>query len=94
MSIKLWLVGKLKQAFREHDQQIPILTSGNSVTRQSLRSDGMEFTLYNADGGWVLEYHSYDHAKDESINRIHIIQDTQDFGTQLSNIITMELLRR
>jgi len=94
MSIKLWLVGKLKKAFREHDQQISILSSGNSVTRQSLRSDGMEFTLYNADGGWVLEYHSYDHAKDESINRIHIIQDTQDFGTQLSNIITTELLRR
>jgi hypothetical protein len=94
MSIKLWFIGKLKKAFREYEQQIPTLSSGNTVTRQSLRSDGMEFTLYNADGGWVLEYHSYDHVKDESINRIHIIQDAQDFGTQLSNIITMELLRR
>ena len=94
MSIKLWLVGKLRKALREYDQQTSTLSSGNTVTRQSLRSDGMEFTLYNADGGWVLEYHSYDHVKDESINRIHIIQDAQDFGTQLSNIITMELLRR
>ena len=94
MSIKLWLVGKLKKAFREYDQQNSIMSSGNTISGQSLRSDGMEFTLYNADGGWVLEYHSYDHVKNESINRIHIIQDTEDFGDRLSKILTLELLRR
>lgn len=97
MSIKRWFLGKLKKALREYDEEVKVCwaeKTPNIGTRQSLRSDGMEFTLYNADGGWVLEYHSYDHAKDESINRIHIIQDTQDFGTQLSNIITTELLRR
>jgi hypothetical protein len=98
MSIKSWFIGKLKTALREHNEIVhwkdsvhPTLSSSHDTR---LRSAGMNFTLYNAQGGWVLEYHTYDNKTDTTENRIHIIQDTEDFGDRLSKILTLELLRR
>jgi hypothetical protein len=100
MSIKRWFIGKLKRALRDHDENAtlhwsevspPALSSSSDVR---LRSNGMNFTLYNAQGGWVLEYHTYDNKTDTTENRIHIIQDTEDFGDRLAKILTLELLRR
>lgn len=99
MSIKSWFIGKLKRALRDHNETLhwkdsklasPMTSSGDS----RLRSAGMNFTVYNADGGWVLEYHTYDNKTDTTENRIHIIQDTEDFGDRLAKILTLELLRR
>jgi hypothetical protein len=105
MSIKSWFIGKLKTALQNHNTNRvqwsapdeSTLAMGRQVSvagPKRLRSNGMEFTLYVADGGYVLEYHSYDHKTDEQHNRIHLIPDSHDFGDQLSKIITMELLRR
>ena len=98
MSIKRWVIGKLKRAINDHNETVhwndsklaTISSSGDS----RLRSAGMNFTVYNADGGWVLEYHTYDNKTDTTENRIHIIQDTEDFGDRLAKILTLELLRR
>ena len=100
MSIKRWFINKLKRALKEHNEATvhwndSLTSSHPSVsTRENLRSSGMDFTLYNAQGGWVLEYHTYDNKTDTTENRIHIIHDTDDFGDRLSKIITIELLRR
>lgn len=67
-------------------------TPSNNV--RHIRSTGMNFTLYSASGGWVLEYHSYDTVADQHENRIHIIHDSDEFGQQLANILTIELLRQ
>lgn len=101
MSIKRWFIGKLKLALREHNENAtvywneaklasPMTSSGDP----RLRSTGMNFTIYNAEGGYVLEYHTYDNKTDTTENRIHIIQDNEDFGDRLAKIITLELLRR
>ena len=99
MNIKSWFIGRLKRALREHNENIVNWSEAVPSTLSSsgdlrLRSAGMNFTLYNAQGGWVLEYHTYDNKTDTTENRIHIIQDTEDFGDRLSKILTLELLRR
>ena len=101
MSIKRWFIGKLKRALRDHNENAiwnearvssSMLVSSTDSAR--LRSAGMNFTVYNADGGYVLEYHTYDNKTDTTENRIHIIQDNEDFGDRLAKILTLELLRR
>jgi hypothetical protein len=98
MSIKSWFIGRLRRALADHNENIhwseatPSTLSSSHDTR--LRSAGMNFTVYNADGGYVLEYHTYDNKTDTTENRIHIIQDNEDFGDRLAKILTIELLRR
>ncbi len=60
----------------------------------SLRSRGMNFTIYPANGGHVLEYHNYNKASDESTTSLHIIPADQDMGQTISHAITVEMLKR
>ena len=66
----------------------------SSVGRDySLRSPGMMFHLYPANGGTVIETTSYDRVKDEPRHRLYIISDDQDFTQVLSEIVSMERLK-
>lgn len=58
-----------------------------------LRSQGMPFTIYNANGGYVIEYHSYDNKRDESTHRIHVIPEGDDANDALAKIIMLEIIR-
>jgi len=103
MSIKSWFLRKLASALDSHymnvsndpyGARIPRLSSGRHSVSDTLRSPGMDYTIYVASGGYVLEYHHYNPKTDSSEHRIHIISDSSDFGDQLSKIITLELLRQ
>ena len=53
----------------------------------------IQFTVYNANGGRVVETRRYDRQKDRSSNGLYVITSNQDFGHEIDKIITMELLR-
>lgn len=59
-----------------------------------LDQHGMNFTIYTANGGYVMEYSTYDPRKDERNNALHIITSDQDLGQGISHIITLEMLRK
>lgn len=54
---------------------------------------GMNFSLYKANGGFIVEYRQYDQRTDRSDNRLHIVTDDKDLGEELSKIISYEALR-
>lgn len=56
-------------------------------------ANGMNFTMYRADGGYIIEYREYDRVKDQNNNRLHIITDDTNLGERIGQIITLELLR-
>lgn len=58
-----------------------------------LRSQGMNFVIYPASGGHIVEYQSYDTKTDRHIGKLHIITSEDDIGTSLGHIVTMEYLR-
>ena len=58
-----------------------------------LGSNGMNFTLYSASGGHIVEYRTYDKKNDERINNLHIITSDQDMGERIGLIVTTEILR-
>ena len=60
----------------------------------SLQSRGIAFTLYNANGGTVVELRDYDPVQDRHTNVMYVISKDQDLGEQLSHIVTMEALKR
>jgi hypothetical protein len=58
------------------------------------RSNGMNFTIHQANGGFVMEYSSYDPRTDRSDSVLHIINADQDLGQGIAHIITFEMLRK
>jgi hypothetical protein len=56
---------------------------------------GMNFVVFNATGGKVIQIHSYDPTRtDRTTSNLYIITDKEDLGEELSQIITKESLSR
>jgi hypothetical protein len=53
----------------------------------------IQFTVYSANGGRVVETRRYDRHKDRSQTGLYIITGEQDFGKEIDKIITMETLK-
>ena len=59
-----------------------------------LDQHGMNFTIYSANGGYVMEYNMYNPQTDERNTALHIITSDQDLGQSIAHIITFEMLRK
>lgn len=55
---------------------------------------GMNFTVYPANGGHVLEYQYYDQKTDRHTNSLHLVTADQDLGQVIGHAITLEMLKR
>lgn len=55
---------------------------------------GLNFTVYGANGGKVIQIQSYDPHTDKSTTALHIITDNENLGEELGLIITRESLTR
>ena len=68
----------------------------NSVISRgrTLDSRGMNFTIHMANGGYVLEYSTYNEKTDRHDNALHIINADQDLGQGIAHVITLEMLRK
>ena len=67
---------------------------GDSIKGSSPRSQGMNFTVYPANGGHVLEYNYYDPKTDRHNNSLHLINADQNMGDVIGHAITLEMLKR
>ena len=64
-----------------------------SVSAAIGSDNGMTFSLYKASGGYIVEYRQYDRKTDRNDNQLHIINNDDDLGEKIGQIITLELLR-
>ena len=53
----------------------------------------MNFTVYRANGGMMVEYKRYDDRKDQHLCELHIIHPDQNLGDALAKIVTFESLK-
>ena len=83
-----WFSRKVNNALAE-DRIIHEKTAGSS----RLNSNGMNFSVYKANGGFIIEYHYYDRHRDRSENKLHIVTEDKDLGEELGKIISFETLR-
>ena len=57
-------------------------------------TDPISFKVEAVQGGTLVETRWYDHKKDESIRKLHIVTSDQDLAEAIGKIVTMELIRR
>ena len=55
---------------------------------------GLNFTVYSATGGKVVQIRTYNIATDQSRSTLYVINDKEDLGQELGHIITVESLSR
>jgi hypothetical protein len=100
-----WLMKKLVEGAEFEKRQSQEKESAKAINRlsSSLISVGppnidqperaIQFTVYNANGGRVVETRRYDRKTDRNTNGLYVINNDADFGHEIDKIITMEALR-
>ena len=71
-------------------------TTKNSIginTRDVNSDPTLQFKIYNAIGGKVVEFSRYDRQKDRHFHDIYIIGKEEDFGTKIAKIAMLESLK-
>lgn len=100
---KRWIAKLAEEAWNQKREE-EVYTKGNLVSStRGLRIDAnqsidqperaIQFTVYNASGGRVIETRRYDRQKDRNNNGLYIITNDMDFGREIDKIITMEHLK-
>ena len=95
-----WILKRAKR-IRQRDETVKSVNrieASLSVGNDDRSSIGaskhrMNFTVYRANGGMMVEYNRYDDRKDQHHCELHIIHPDQDLGEALGKIITFESLK-
>ena len=91
-----WVREDWDKASREQDcYPSPKLSRGmNAVSTRDVGSDPtLQFKVYNAIGGKVVEFSRYDRKQDRNFHDIYIIGKTEDFGEKIAKIAMLEVLK-
>lgn len=90
---KRWLHRQIEEAqdYSELSNEImPMVQKSTSIDNPDR---ALNFVVYTANGGRVIETRKYDRKNDRSYQNLYIITPEQDFGKEIDKIITMEALR-
>ena len=93
-NIKKWLynwlnsVNDTRKMARLESADQPLVSSSSRIEAR-----GMNFSVYRANGGYIIEHRVYDRKTDRSDNSLHIITDEKDLGEEIAKIITFENIR-
>ena len=97
--IAKWLLKSLKNEAEQENQK---MSSGNQIKGLGINrpepsidqpDKAIQFTVFTANGGRVVETRRYDRRTDRNTNSLYVITSEQDFGKEIDKIITMESLK-
>lgn len=104
-----WLANKCKQAwensqYEEKGEAISLNTLSSNRPKVNRISKGREsddlstepitFKMFKASGGWAIEFRQYDSRNDRVETSLYVVNDEEELGRHISQIITMEALKR
>jgi hypothetical protein len=65
-----------------------------SVSDDTLHSDAnLNFKVYHATGGYVMEFRRYDRKTDRMDNQIYVISKEEDLGERVARIVNLEMMK-
>lgn len=91
-----WFRNKCKAAWEGEEcrpEGVRPNTSKLSSNIHGSHDNGINFVIYGANGGHVVETSKYDRVKDRHHTGLHIIRDEDDIGQEIAKILTLESLR-
>lgn len=106
MKLTKWLKIKILNWASQDDYPEPESVSSSQYgssnlkvrsNRANVRLDadgGLNFTVYPATGGKVVQLTTYDPRTDRSKTNLYVVTDKEDLGSELGQIITVESLSR
>jgi hypothetical protein len=100
-----WLASKIDDSKYEDSGEAISMSAGNSTRPKSHRiakvresdelgSEPITFKMFKASGGWAIEFRQYDNRNDRVDTSLYVVNDEQELGKHVSQIITMEALKR
>lgn len=104
-----WLASKIddtKYAEKDYaeDHAIPMNTLSSGRVAKSRRiavreseelgSEPITFRMFKANGGWAIEFRHYDNKTDRMDTSLYVVNNEEELGKHISQIITMEALKR
>lgn len=102
---KRWMLKAVKEAVeQERRGEVNLVSTADVGSAKSLRigrqeasidqpERAIQFTIYTANGGRVVETRRYDRKTDRHSNNLYVVTSDQDFGREIDKIITLEALR-
>ena len=89
---------KANQPMQEDCYPSPKMSRGNTISTISGRAHvdseaTLQFKVYSAVGGKVVEFSRYDRKTDRHDHQIYVIGKDEDFGEKIAKISTLEVLR-
>ena len=93
-----WLKKKLRKWVLDANEYTTEKSKGIGASRdvEASMCDAepiLNFRVFSAVGGQVVEFRRYDRVKDHSDTTTYIIQKDDDFGEKISKIANLELLK-
>jgi hypothetical protein len=85
-----WLKKRLRNWIND-DSDLVFTLDDYPVDR--VDAHGFKLKVYKANGGTIVETSSYNIRKDHTNSGLYVILDTQDLGTEIGKIITIEGLK-
>jgi len=100
-----WLASKIDDTrYSDPDEPRPMdtLSSGRPKSRristvrdnEDLSTDPITFKMFKASGGWAIEFRQYDNKNDRVDTSLYVVNNEEELGKHISQIITMEALKR
>ena len=100
-----WLSSKIDDTKYSEPEEAISLSSMNSSRPKShriakvrenddLSTEPITFKMFKASGGWAIEFRQYDHKNDRVDTSLYVVNDEEELGKHVSQIITMEALKR
>jgi len=88
-----WVREDWDKAGQEQDCY-PSPKNGIGISTRDVGSDPtLQFKVYNAIGGKVVEFSRYDRKQDRNFHDIYIIGKNEDFGEKIAKIAMLEVLK-
>jgi hypothetical protein len=87
-----WLKRKIRNWLERDDIQLERVEVVER-DRNSPSQNGMNFCLYKAVGGHILESKTYNHRSDRHEGTLYMIHDDEDFAKQVAQAIMLEQMK-
>jgi hypothetical protein len=85
-----WIKKRLRN-WINNDSDVLVTLDDYPIDR--VDAHGFRLKVYKANGGTIVETSSYNIRKDHTNSGLYVILDTQDLGTEIGKIITIEGLK-
>ena len=92
-----WLGNKIRQAREDNEPTIGLARPRKLISAresEELNTEPITFKMFKASGGWAIEFRQYDSRNDRMNANLYVVNDEHELGKHISQIITMEALKR